>query len=1794
MPRLSSPRFLTLFLLVLALAVGGALALTVGNDFDRHKHRSASRLVGSNLPTLTSGFVDWALCSLEHRVESHPSFFQSIHFGPGEIGGASGCGPCGGSNTFSGNPFTAGLGLVLAPPNDMESDVGELPPDGHDHPNVLAGTGEVVYTETDFILSGRGGFDFRWERTYRSAMEYSGELGYGWDCAGFLYLVQNTTTGNVRAYLGNGRVNDQYLYVSGTGGFTSPEGFFDKLEKLTRAGGAPYFKKTERIGVVWEFDRLYSGAKDIYGCTKITDGYGNDITFAYASSGDPTILEKITDTEGREVTFTRSNGRITQVVVSSSSIDAAYGNVTIDYEYAAGTDRLSKVTKHKTKLKDSDTTTSRPYTEYTYYTSGSRVDNLDLVKDCGTTVLDFDYPSSGADFCTQVEDGDGATDTYLYSQTGGGETWTQYTDVYGQRQDFVYTTGADRTIAKRKDYLEDKNGADITNPAVTTYTRGCGCGQITQIEYPDGSKEKWTYETDSTKAWGAVLQYERHSSNGADPALVKKWTYDTFANKGRRLTSTGWLQATSTPSTQIAWTWTSSGLLDYVDWPAVSTGQPASQSIRFDYNFNADGTLDYAVQPNGDKSRWTYSGDDITRTDDPDTGGLARAWKTYRNKHGAVIKTEDPTGTASAVTYTVTPLGWILKVAGANGQETKQEFTLRGQLAKVDRLLEDSPLTRTVTTNTYSAAGELIQSKSDDGGLNASTDYASDLTNRWRKVMDPDKYGDKIYTGYGSYNLHWKRYRRDENASPATEAIALLEERDTMGRVTAEEEEGWRTEYGYDGYGRLKTTTTLLPNSQTRVTTLTLKPWGAVEKEEVKVGSTVLAITNYHYDEANRLWKMVQEDPEDLLADRTIQYERDKNGRVAKHKDPLLNVWETQWDKVGRVSKSIEPAVGGGANEVQFAYDDANRTRTITSKEYDAVAQAYANYKVVETMDASGRMTSSKDEGSASGNRTTTYTWDEGNRRTKTTSPLGSEIVLTYDALDRVVSERKDIDASTAAITSMTVSLGGRLNSLMDANGVVTAWTYDAFGRNLTTTYRKSATETNVYTRSYESHGWLKTVTDPMGAELEISYDDGGRIYQVDIHKNSSGLKGPDRLVFERDLRDNVTSGKTLKNNSSTYVDLVTVTRSYNGFGQMKQEAQHGSRTFDFTYHDDGSLKEITFPTGGPVVALRYTKDAAGRLEKVERKLSTAVDGITSSNWQDAGVFKYAGWREVMRTQSPYDLRRTQSWTSFLEPANLEYRKDSTNVLKTGLGYYWDADRRMVARSRLHDQGADQRGEVYRYDEMNRLLKFWRNVTNPQNYASTDPGMNSVYDDRVEHILGKVYERDKVNVTPAGGSTEETNYSNNDSYQYTIVDPPGSTSISPQWDADGHCIDYDTWSYDWTALNQLAKATPDSGMAREYTYDAFGRRVETKVGSAVSKYIYVGWHMVGEHDGTCWLWQEVPLPGEDMLEHLAKDTNDLDNDNNTTEIRQYAVHTDFQATVWGLTDVNASIVERYRYRDPYGDTYTEDPAGTGIGDYASNVHCQKRLHGGVVDTSTKLYDFRHRWVNATTGAWLCRDPLGVAASPNVYQAWIAEPLVLTDPYGLQHGKKTPPGFDADLAKSLNNILDHVGSELAGEFMMSILREDIVFQTALLFGTIQALNLCSSSCCPDSSKCADSMPPQGDYGSRLALSPALRNELGPHLKQPKLRKLYKDKRWQQKAKDLGLELTAYLNTPLGGYAYTEAVDAAKQVCEALVARCRTKRKCESWELGNAGRDKDCNRIEPEGPRKDPPIGDPSPH
>lgn len=1615
---------LVLVLLGSAAITGGGLYLS-GSGTELDPNRTSARWSGSDYinntaPSLTPGFKDWELCDLGGRIETTPPLFSMPHWGPAALTSASGCSTCGGGVTFSGNPKQAGLGLALSPPNDFSSDAGQLPPSPHDHAYVMADTGEVVYTEIDFVIPGQG-FDFVWSRTYRSALEFEGWQGYGWAHSAELYLAEGGN-GKVSASLGNGRVKDVYT-VSG-GVYTSPDGFWDQLTKGTRGSGhtpskyadKAFFTKTEKNGVKWEFDFAVAAGKTLYVCTSIEDTFGNSFTLEYDDT-DVVRLTKVADVEGHEATFTYdgSNSLITKVTVSNTEIDVAYGDIVIDYTYNAdGT--LKKVEKQKTRKEDAGTVV-RPYTEYSYYTSGNRDNDLQKIYYSSTTDVSYDFVYTDAvqDRCTQVTDADGEVHKYTFDVVDGSERLTKYIDPSNQRRDFVYTdyAGGDRTIDQVWEYLEDETGADLSGHYDLKITRACDCGQITKLEYPDGSTEEWAYDS----VIGSVTKYTRGPKTGsAETDLVKQWTYATFANYSRMLTSSGWLRAEANPSSKVTWAWDADGGLNTVTWPTVTTGVPSSQVIVYDYEIGADGILDWLEDPEDKRTDYSYSGLILTTTKGSGSSNTL-VTKETRDEMGNVTSSEGKFGSSSAWTYTVTPDGRVLKATGPDSKASEWEYDLRGRQIK-DKLKVDGAIWVT-NTDTLSVGGVRTQLKADDGGLNLITTFSvvGDEAYRYSENLDSDDFGSRSKWGYGSYGLPWETFNVDDSGASKATTLTLTLERDTMGRViTRKLMGGTEIDYIYDDFGRQTETHQDIAHSKIRKTIRTLKDWGGLEKVEVKEGATLHASTMNYYDQANRRYKTLSEDPEDVLADRTVELERDKNGRVTIETDARGEEWETRWFADGRVDRLIGPI----GNEVRYEYNDITRTTTMTSHEKNTLDSSFTDFKTVTTYSSSGATLSVKEEGSASGNQTTSFTYFEGGKVKSESSPSGVKITNSYDKLGRVKSVIEEIDAVTTAVTNYSYTSTGKPKTITDANFSETAFVYNSLGGLLTTEYtvEVSPTKLSTITMTYDGKGRLLTEEDEMGTVKTYAYDPEGLIERVDIDKASSGLTGPDRLEFDYDVMGRMTSAKTQSYSGGSYSDLTTVTRAYDGYGQMKSETQHGSRTMTYLYDGAGTVKEIGFPSGGPIVGVKYTLDGLGRVSGVDRKLSTVVEGISTSVWEASASFKYEGHREIKRTQTKYDLDRTQSWTSFRRPNALRYEKDSSNALLTGFANTWNADSYITTRQRTHDNdGTYDWGEVYRYDEMGRLTKMWLNTRNPANFSTTDPTGSDHYDDLVEWNLGKVYEREDVKTTPKVGSSVTADYTNNEGYQYTNIE---SVPVNLTWDDNGQLTDWGTTDYAWTALGQLAQADVIGETARDYTYDAFGRRVSTKISSAETQFLYHGWHMIGEYDQTNskWLWQEVPMNrGEGMLEHIALDTNDVDTDSNTTEYRQYAVHEDWQNSVWSLSDTSGAIVERYEQDDPFGASHTLDNSDTNIGNFASNVYHLKRMHGGVTEKVSGLYDFRNRWYSPISGGWLSRDPLEYFDSENLYQGILSGPLHLTDTFGNSTDYPCPgkcPNFDAAL------------------------------------------------------------------------------------------------------------------------------------------------------------------------------------
>ena len=172
------------------------------------------------------------------------SLVESLYVAPqytAEIGNPiSSCGCLSPENPNAANMSAPYVGLFPAPASSDPPDPGPLGscplpnpagarPQDDAYGNVALYTGEVIQRTTDLSIPGVG-FDWKFERTFRSGWNYSGPLGRGWDFGENRRLVVQPG-GDVKRVDGAGR-DDLYILVSG-GTYQAPSGFYTRLTQNT-------------------------------------------------------------------------------------------------------------------------------------------------------------------------------------------------------------------------------------------------------------------------------------------------------------------------------------------------------------------------------------------------------------------------------------------------------------------------------------------------------------------------------------------------------------------------------------------------------------------------------------------------------------------------------------------------------------------------------------------------------------------------------------------------------------------------------------------------------------------------------------------------------------------------------------------------------------------------------------------------------------------------------------------------------------------------------------------------------------------------------------------------------------------------------------------------------------------------------------------------------------------------------------------------------------------------------------------------------------------------------------------------------------------------------------------------------------------------------------------------------------------------------------------------------------------------------------------------------------------------
>jgi len=223
-----------------------------------------------------------------------------------------------------------------------------------------------------------------------------------------------------------------------------------------------------------------------------------------------------------------------------------------------------------------------------------------------------------------------------------------------------------------------------------------------------------------------------------------------------------------------------------------------------------------------------------------------------------------------------------------------------------------------------------------------------------------------------------------------------------------------------------------------------------------------------------------------------------------------------------------------------------------------------------------------------------------------------------------------------------------------------------------------------------------------------------------------------------------------------------------------------------------------------------------------------------------------------------------------------------------------------------------------------------------------------------------------------------TTYTANNLNQYTQIDA-GSLG----YNGNGSLSAYNGWTYLYDQAGNLIQAA-NAETAVTYTYDAIGRRLTRTHDGETTRYVYSGWQVIEERDGTGTL--QAAYTWANGIDHPVR----MVKDGNTYYYQQDAL-----GNVTALTDSSGNLVERYEY-DAFGAPTIYDSEGEEL-----EAPLQPYLFTArEYDATTGLYDYRTRSYSPELGRFLQPDTIDFTGGDvNLYRYVRNSPVVFTDPRG---------------------------------------------------------------------------------------------------------------------------------------------------------------------------------------------------
>ncbi|MFO0610912.1 MAG: RHS repeat-associated core domain-containing protein, partial [Polyangiales bacterium] len=712
--------------------------------------------------------------------------------------------------------------------------------------------------------------------------------------------------------------------------------------------------------------------------------------------------------------------------------------------------------------------------------------------------------------------------------------------------------------------------------------------------------------------------------------------------------------------------------------------------------------------------------------------------------------------------------------------------------------------------------------------------------------------------------------------------------------------------------------------------------------------------------------------------------------------DPLGNATRWAYDPRGR---TVETELPDGAKE-RVAYDAAG--------DVVAVEDAGGSRWVYERDDA-GRLITLLDPVG----RRTRYHHGRGGV-TRAELPDGRTLRLTYDArlnltaagcdgaptvtarfdrLGRLVER-----ASGGRVESFALDPLGRIVAARGADGEDVAVERDPEGGVTALRDRRGTTR-----YGYTAFRRLAFEARPHGT-VSLRYNTENELVAVE---NAAG----EVHAFERDARGLVVAEVGFDGAVRRYAhDAARRVASARAPGGATTAYSHDARgrLVEARYGDGRAERFVWSPAGALMeahsadAAVRWERDALGRVVR-ELQGDVAVESRWGAGARRSAVASSLGARMAIERDGAGDVRA---------------------VLAGGGAWRaeFERDERGLERARRFTGGVVA---TWARDALGRPVE--QHVTTPAGPAGSVgfawSGLERV-DARVDAVHGRtIYERDaagrpararaddgtsQVRAFDAAGNVYRTEDGSDRAYA------PGGAPVRAEgaaWahDADGNLterVDPDgaRWRYGWGADGRLREVLRPDGVRVEFAYDALGRRTEKRVDGRATRWVWDGdvvLHELEEGAPTR-TWYFEP----ESFVPLALDDGG----------RWCGAVPDVVGAPSALFDAAGDVAWRAQL-DLYGAARAD----------VAEVRCPWRWPGQYEDEETGLYYNRHRYYSPALGAYVSRDPLGLAAGVNA-RAYVPDPLTACDPLGLIVLQQVP--YDGH--PLFNAVREYVASRPASE------------------------------------------------------------------------------------------------------------------------------------------------------------------